>query len=55
MSELRPERFPCLTVPLLVVTILWPLSVWVDPAFTPGFKLELFTLGLLAGSCEEIG
>jgi uncharacterized protein len=44
-----------LTVPLLVLAILWPLSVWVDPAFAPGFKLELFTLGLAAGFCEEIG
>jgi uncharacterized protein len=44
-----------LTVPLLVLAILWPLSAWVDPAFAPGFKLELFTLGLAAGFCEEIG
>jgi uncharacterized protein len=44
-----------LTAPLLVLSILWPLSVWVDPAFTPGFKLELFMLGLVAGCCEEIG
>jgi len=40
---------------VLVLTILWPLSVWADPAFGPGFKLELFTLGLVAGCCEEIG
>lgn len=44
-----------LTVPLLVSAILWPLSAWVDPAFAPGFKLQLFTFGLLAGLCEEIG
>ncbi len=44
-----------LTVPLLVLAILWPLSAWVDPAFAPGFKLELFTIGLVAGCCEEIG
>jgi uncharacterized protein len=44
-----------LTMPLLVLAILWPLSVWVDPAFAPGFKLELFMLGLVAGCCEEIG
>lgn len=44
-----------LTVPLLVLVILWPLSVWVDSAFTPAFKLELFALGLVAGCCEEIG
>jgi membrane protease YdiL (CAAX protease family) len=44
-----------LTVPLLVSAILWPLSVGIDPAFAPGFKLELFMLGLVAGGCEEIG
>jgi membrane protease YdiL (CAAX protease family) len=44
-----------LTAPLLVLTVLWPLSAWVDPAFAPGFKLALFTLGLVAGCCEEIG
>lgn len=44
-----------LTVPLLLLTLLWPLSVWLDPAFAPGFKPELFMLGLVAGCCEEIG
>jgi uncharacterized protein len=44
-----------LTVPLLALAILWPLSTWVDTAFAPGFKLELFTIGLVAGCCEEIG
>jgi uncharacterized protein len=44
-----------LTTPLLVLTVLWPLSAWVDPAFTPGFKWELLTLGMVAGFCEEIG
>lgn len=44
-----------LTLPLLLLTILWPLSAWVDPAFAPRFKLQLFVLGLVAGCCEEIG
>jgi uncharacterized protein len=44
-----------LTVPLLMLAILLPLSAWVDPAFAPGFKLGLFAIGLVAGCCEEIG
>lgn len=44
-----------LTAPLLGLAILWPLSVWVDPAFAPGFKFELLYLGLVAGCFEEIG
>jgi membrane protease YdiL (CAAX protease family) len=44
-----------LTVPVLVLVVLGLLSIWVDPAFAPGFKLELFALGLVAGCCEEIG
>jgi hypothetical protein len=30
-----------LTVPLPVLTILWPSSAWVDPAFAPGFNLAV--------------
>jgi uncharacterized protein len=44
-----------LTMPLLLLTTLWPLSVFVDPAFTPRFQWPLFALGLVAGSFEEIG
>jgi uncharacterized protein len=44
-----------LTAPLLVLSILGPLSIWVDPAYTPAFKWELFMLGLVAGCFEEIG
>jgi membrane protease YdiL (CAAX protease family) len=42
-------------LPLLVLSILCPLSVWADPAFAPGFKLELLAPGRVAGCCEEIG
>lgn len=44
-----------LTLPLLLFAILWPLSVFVDPAFAPRFQWPLFAIGLVAGSFEEIG
>lgn len=44
-----------LTMPLLLLTVLWPLSVFVDAAFAPGFRWPLFAIGLVAGSFEEIG
>lgn len=44
-----------LTMPTLLLTILWPLGVVVDPAFTPRFQWTLFAVGLVAGSFEEIG
>lgn len=47
--------FALLPVPLLVLAVLLPLTVWVNPAFSPGYKLELFAIGLVAGCCEEIG
>jgi len=44
-----------LTMPLLLLATLWPLSVLVDPAFAPRFQWPLFAIGLVAGSFEEIG
>jgi uncharacterized protein len=44
-----------MTTPLLLLAILWPLSVLVDPAFAPRFQWRLFAIGLVAGSFEEIG
>ncbi len=44
-----------LTVPLLILAILWPLGTFVDPAFLPRFKVQLALIGLLAGIFEEIG
>ena len=44
-----------LTIPISLLTILWPLSVMVDPVFTPRFQWSLFAVGLLAGTFEEIG
>ena len=44
-----------LTMPLLLLATLWPLSVSVDPAFAPRFQWPLFAIGLVAGSFEEVG
>ena len=44
-----------LTIPAILLTILLFLSVLVDPAFAPRFQWALFAVGLVAGSCEEIG
>lgn len=44
-----------LTMPLLLLVTLWPLSVFVDPAFAPRFQWPMFAIGLVAGSFEEVG
>ena len=44
-----------MTMPLLLLAVLWPLSVLFDPAFAPRFQWPLFAIGLVAGSFEEIG
>ena len=44
-----------LTMPLLLLAALWPLSVFVVPAFAPQFRWPLFAVGLVAGSFEEVG
>ena len=44
-----------MTMPLLLLAALWPLSVFVDPAFAPQFRWLLFAVGLVAGSFEEVG
>ena len=44
-----------MTMPLLLLAALWPLSVFVDPAFAPRFQWPLFAIGLVAGSFEEVG
>ena len=43
-----------LTMPAILLAILWLLSAAVDPAFSPRFQ-SLFAVGLLAGTFEEIG
>lgn len=44
-----------MTMPLLLLATLWPLSVFVNPAFAPRFQWPLFAIGLIAGGFEEIG
>ena len=44
-----------LTMPFFLLVVLWPLSVFVDPAFAPRFQWPLFAIGLVAGCFEEIG
>ena len=44
-----------MTMPLLLLAVLWPLSMLLDPAFAPRFQWPLFVIGLVAGSFEEIG
>ena len=44
-----------MTMPLLLLATLWPLSIFLDPAFSPRFQWQLFAIGLVAGSFEEVG
>jgi membrane protease YdiL (CAAX protease family) len=44
-----------LTMPALMLVILWPLGVFLDPAFSPRFQWHLFAIGFIAGSFEEVG
>jgi membrane protease YdiL (CAAX protease family) len=43
-----------LTMPVLLLSVLWPLSA-VDPAFAPHFQWPLLAIGLVTASFEEIG
>ncbi len=44
-----------LTMPALLLMTLWPLGVFLDPAFSPRFQWHLFAIGFIAGSFEEVG
>ena len=44
-----------LMMPVLFLEVLCPLAAFLDPAFAPSFKWQLFAMGLVAGSFEEIG
>jgi membrane protease YdiL (CAAX protease family) len=44
-----------MTMPVLLLSTLWPLAVLVDPAFAPRFQWPLFAIGLVAAGFEEIG
>ncbi len=52
---LRWYSVALLTMPLLLLAILWPLGVVVDLAFAPQFYWPLFAVGLVAGCFEEVG
>jgi len=43
------------TMPLLLLATLWPLGIFLDPAFAPRFQWPLFAIGLVTGSFEELG
>jgi membrane protease YdiL (CAAX protease family) len=44
-----------LTMPMVLLAVLWPLGAMLDPAYAPRFQWPLFAVGLLTGSFEEIG
>jgi membrane protease YdiL (CAAX protease family) len=44
-----------MTMPVLLLATLWPLSVFVHPSFAPQFQWSLFAIGLVTGSIEELG
>lgn len=54
-AKLRWYAIALLTVPILLLSILWPLSVFLDPAFSPGSQWHLLAAGFAAGAFEEIG
>lgn len=44
-----------LTLPLLMLAVLWPFSLIADAVFAPRFQWPLLAIGLVAGTFEEIG
>jgi peptidoglycan/LPS O-acetylase OafA/YrhL len=52
---LRWYALALLTLPLLMLAVLWPFSLVADAAFAPNFRSPLFAIGLVAGTFEEIG
>ena len=53
--DLRWYALSLLTIPLLMLAVLWPFSLIAEPAFAPRFNWPLFAIGLLAGTFEEVG
>ncbi len=51
----RWYAFALVTMPTLMLAVLWPFSLVVDPAFAPRLQWPLFAIGLVAGTFEEIG
>ena len=52
---LRWYALALLTLPVLMLAVLWPFSLVADAAFAPNFRWPLFVIGLVAGTFEEIG
>ena len=44
-----------LSMPVVLLAVLWPLGAFLDPAFAPRFQWPLFAIGLVAGGFEEVG
>ena len=44
-----------LTLPVLMLAVLWSFSFFADPVFAPRFQWPLLAIGLVAGAFEEIG
>ena len=44
-----------LTLPLLMLAVLWPFSLFADSVFAPRFQWPLFAIGIVAAAFEEIG
>jgi membrane protease YdiL (CAAX protease family) len=54
-AGVRWYAFALLATPVLLLSILWPLSFFIDPVFMPRFQWPMFAIGLVAGAFEEIG
>ena len=54
-AGIRWYALALLTMPLLLCATLWLLGVFVDAAFLPRFQWQLFAVGLVAGTFEEVG
>ena len=53
--RLRWYLVALLTMPVLLLAILWPMGVFMDPAYSPRFQWRHFAIGFIAGSFEEVG
>ena len=52
---LRWYSLALLTLPVLMLAVLWSFSFFADSVFAPRFQWPLFAIGLVAGAFEEIG
>ena len=52
---LRWFALALLTMPALLLAVLWSFRFLADPAFAPGFHWQLSAIGLVTGTFEEIG